>query len=392
MKLNTIAFIPLRGGSKSIPLKNIRPIAGKPLALWTIEAAANCERIERVFVCTDDDRIREVVESARHPKVEVVGRSAVTATDTASTESAMLEFAAGREFEQIVLIQATSPLLSSEDLTAGLCELERSGADSLLSVVEQKRFIWQRTENGLGLARNYDPQNRPRRQDFQPYYVENGAFYVCRRVALLASRCRISGPTALYVMPEESYYELDEPADWRVIEALLIERVAKAGQADIATRARKIKLFLTDVDGVLTDAGMYYSETGDELKKFNTRDGKGIELLRNAGIQTGIITSENTKLVARRAAKLKMDHLVQGAVDKLPVLLSLLKQTGLRAEEVAYIGDDLADIPVLRAVGLAACPADAIQEVKNLTIYHCKSDGGAGCVREFAECILKHRI
>lgn len=399
MSFKTIAFIPLRGGSKSIPLKNIKPIAGKPLALWTVEAAANCAGIDRVFVSTDDDRIRQTVEDLFHPKVEVVGRSSESASDTASTESAMLEFSSSREFDRIVLIQATSPLLTSADLSAGLAELDRSGADSLLSVVEQKRFVWIRDGGGTAMPTNYDFTKRPRRQEFAPYYVENGAFYICSRADLLKTGCRLSGRVALHVMPEETYYELDEPSDWAVIESLLLQRCPERANSpglrispeEFARRAARIKLFLTDVDGVLTDAGMYYSENGDELKKFNTRDGKGIELLRNAGIQTGIITTENTKIVERRAAKLKMDHLVQGAHTKLPELEAILATTGLLPEEVAYIGDDLADIPVLKHVGLAACPFDAIQEVQNVAHFRCKTKGGGGAVREFAEHVLSLR-
>jgi 3-deoxy-D-manno-octulosonate 8-phosphate phosphatase, YrbI family len=397
--MHTIAFIPLRGGSKSIPLKNIKPIAGKPLALWTVEAAANCAGIDRVFVSTDDDKIRQTVEALLHPKVEVVGRSAESASDTASTESAMLEFASSREFDRIVLIQATSPLLTSADLSAGLAELDRSGADSLLSVVEQKRFIWKRDDNGIATPTNYDFTKRPRRQEFAPYYVENGAFYICSRSDLLKSGCRLSGRVALHVMPEETYYELDEPSDWAVIESLLRQRCPERANfpglrispEEFARRAARIKLFLTDVDGVLTDAGMYYSETGDELKKFNTRDGKGIELLRKAGIKTGIITTENTRIVERRAAKLKMDYLVQGAEDKLPELERILAKTGFAPDELAYIGDDLADIPVLERVGLAACPADAIPQVQRVVHFQTESTGGGGAVREFAERILSAR-
>lgn len=399
--MKTIAFIPLRGGSKSIPLKNIKPIAGKPLALWAIEAAANCLEIDRVFVCTDDDRIREATDSSGNPKIEVVGRSPESSSDTASTESVMLEFARDREFERMVLIQATSPLLTATDLLAGIAELDRTGADSLLSVVEQKRFIWSRNSNGIAAPTNYDVKARPRRQDFPPYFVENGAFYICSRADLLRTECRLSGRIALHAMPEETYYELDEPADWAVIEAILLQRNPeivgptheglKLSPEEFARRAAKIKLFLTDVDGVLTDSGMYYSESGDELKKFNTRDGKGIELLRNSGIQTGIITAETTILVERRAEKLKIDHLVQGAHDKLPELESILAETGFLPEEVAYIGDDLADIPVLQRVGLAACPRNAIPGVQTVVHLQCAANGGEGAVREFAERILSLR-
>ena len=152
----------------------------------------------------------------------------------------------------------------------------------------------------------------------------------------------------------------------------------------------KIKLFLTDVDGVLTDAGMYYTEAGDEIKKFNTRDGMGLKLLRDAGIKTGIITTENTKLVERRAAKLKVDHLVQGAYPKVNAAMEICSKEGISISETAYIGDDVNCIQLLEVVGLAACPADAVKKVKEIPgILILEKNGGEGVVREFADLILE---
>ena len=154
---------------------------------------------------------------------------------------------------------------------------------------------------------------------------------------------------------------------------------------------RQIKVFLSDVDGVLTDGGMYYSERGDELKKFNTRDGMGFQLLREAGIKTGIITSENTDLVTRRGKKLKVDFLHQGHFGggKLEVARNICAELGIELSEVSYIGDDINCIPLLEAVGLAACPADAMLAVRRLPgIRRLEGNGGSGVVREFAEYIL----
>ena len=153
----------------------------------------------------------------------------------------------------------------------------------------------------------------------------------------------------------------------------------------------KIKLFLTDVDGVLTDAGMYYSEAGDELKKFNTHDGMGLQLIREKGIKTGIITSENTKMVERRFNKLKLDYLYQGKREggKLASVKEICEKEGISLSEVAYIGDDVNCFELLSNVGLAACPADALNAVKNIPgIVQMKKNGGEGCVREFVEIII----
>jgi YrbI family 3-deoxy-D-manno-octulosonate 8-phosphate phosphatase len=157
---------------------------------------------------------------------------------------------------------------------------------------------------------------------------------------------------------------------------------------DLLGKLARIKLLAMDVDGVLTDAGMYYSEHGDELKKFNTRDGKGIELLRHAGIKTAFITGEKTKLLERRAAKLKVDELCQGAKDKLSVLKEVMSRHGLTCEEVAYIGDDVIDLEVMQAVGLSFTVADGLPDNKRVADYVTQAKGGEGAVREVAVLIL----
>lgn len=154
----------------------------------------------------------------------------------------------------------------------------------------------------------------------------------------------------------------------------------------------KVKLLAMDVDGVLTDAGMYYSEHGDELKKFNTRDGKGIELLRKAGIKTALITSENTQIVERRAAKLKIDELYQGVEDKLAALRQIISKYGLTYQEVAYIGDDINDMEAMQAVGLAITVADGLPENQRIADYITQAKGGEGVVREVAVLILEGRV
>ncbi len=151
---------------------------------------------------------------------------------------------------------------------------------------------------------------------------------------------------------------------------------------------RRIRLFATDVDGVLTDAGMYYSESGDELKKFNTRDGMGIKLLQKAGILTAIITQESTKIVMRRAQKLTIPEVHQGAFDKLAVLKELVARHALTMEQVAYMGDDVNDLEALGAVGFSAAPADGMPPVLTIVRYVCKQKGGEGAVREVADLIL----
>ena len=152
-----------------------------------------------------------------------------------------------------------------------------------------------------------------------------------------------------------------------------------------------IKLFLSDVDGVLTDAGMYYANNGEELKKFNAHDGMGMQLLKKHGIKTGIVTSENTQLVEKRAQKLQIDYLIQGQRNegKLAAVREICDRENITLSEVAYIGDDVNCLELLSAVGVAACPADAVATVKALPyIIRLSKQGGKGCVREFTDLIL----
>lgn len=168
---------------------------------------------------------------------------------------------------------------------------------------------------------------------------------------------------------------------------------ARSGQTPVRTRRltgtlKKIRLFATDVDGVLTDGGLYYSDSGEQTKKFNVWDGLGLVLLKHAGLVTAIITMDQTPLVNVRAAKLGITEIHQGVKDKLAVLQDLSLRHGIRLEEMAYVGDDIPDLPALRAVGFSAAPANGREAVRKKVRYVCKAKGGEGAVREVADLIL----
>ncbi len=378
------AFIPVRGGSKSIPLKNIKPFCGKPLVCWNIEALENCAEVDRIVVATDSDEIENTVGKFNYKKTKIYRRSKENASDTASTESVMLEYINAVQMsdgEIFMLVQATSPLTQTADFTGGLKMYLSGQYDSILTCVRNYRFFW----NGDGTSKNYDYKNRPRRQNFNGMLMENGAFYINTVANIQSSGNRLSGKIGIYEMPEYTAAEIDEPDDWIVLENLMRRHILNKQNV-----SQNIKLFLSDVDGTLTDGGMYYSESGDELKKFNTRDGMGFQLLREKGIKTGIITSETTKIVENRAKKLKIDFLVQGKRNggKLEAVRQICNELNISLNEVAYIGDDINDIELLSEVGVAACPADACAEVKAVAgIRVMQKKGGDGCVREVVERI-----
>jgi N-acylneuraminate cytidylyltransferase len=381
-----IAFIPVRGGSKSIPLKNIKPFCGKPLVCWNIEALEACDKVDEVIVATDSDEIWHTVESRHYQKTRLYRRSAENACDTASTESVMLEYIHSVKLDAadiFMLVQATSPLTETTHFTEALNNYINGEYDSMLTCVRNYRFFW----SADGVSLNYDYMNRPRRQNFEGMLMENGAFYMNTVGNILACGNRLSGKIGIYEMPEYTAAEIDEPDDWIILESLMRKHVLAHRNSSIPP----IKLFLTDIDGTMTDGGMYYSENGDELKKFNTKDGMGLGFLRSKGIKTGIITSENRELNRRRAEKLQVDYLYQGKKEggKLSIAQEICGELGISLQQVAYIGDDVNCIDLLSSVGVAACPADADFRVKAIPRIHVmKKGGGEGCVREFIDMII----
>ena len=388
--MKTVAFVPVRGGSKSIPLKNIKLFCGKPLVYWSVSALQHTAAIDEIIGATDSRQIEQVVTSFCFSKVKIYHRSSENACDTASTESVMLEYIQYAKLDDndiFVLVQATSPLTETIHIQEALELYFSRKYDSILTCVRSYRFFW----NEDGTSRNYDYKNRPRRQNFAGELMENGALYINSVRNIVSLRNRLSGKIGLYVMPEYTATEIDEPDDWIILEHLMQRHMLSRS----ANGKKKIKLFLSDVDGVLTDGGMYYSEKGDELKKFNTRDGMAFRLLHEKGIKTGIITSENTQIVESRARKLKVDYLYQSKCEggKLLAAKEICEQEGITLNEVAYIGDDINCYELLSNVGMAACPLNAMEQIKNIpSVNVLMNKGGDGVVREFAEMILNYNM
>lgn len=219
-----IAFVPARCGSKAIRFKNIKEFCGKPLIYWNLLALENTSLVDEVYIATDCTEISEVVESFGFSKVKIYMRDKVNAQDASSTEAVMLEFLSKNSFDDddlFMLVQATSPTTQSEDFTGGIKNLLDGNKDSLLSVVREKRFFW----NDNGESINYDYKNRPRRQDFDGYLLENGAFYVNKVSNVLRDKNRLSGDIGFYEMHDYTSIEIDEKHDWMIAEEYMKEYV-----------------------------------------------------------------------------------------------------------------------------------------------------------------------
>jgi CMP-N,N'-diacetyllegionaminic acid synthase len=219
-----LAIIPARGGSKSIPRKNIRVLGGKPLLAYSIEQAKRTPSITRTIVSTDDDEIAAVAQTYG---AEVVHRPAEISGDTASSESALvhaldtLQQTEGYSPDLVVFLQATNPIREEGDLQNAINLLERENADSLLSVTPFHVFLWRKQPDGSVKSLTYDHANRPRRQDKPEDFIENGSFYVFKPWVLREYNNRLGGKVVVYPMDQLSYFGIDEPGDLEVLEHLL---------------------------------------------------------------------------------------------------------------------------------------------------------------------------
>jgi N-acylneuraminate cytidylyltransferase len=335
-------------------------------------------------VFTDDQEIIDFIkkEYTWTKKVQTVLRSEISATDTASTEMAMLELAENLkfDFDTLTLLQATSPFTKASDINLSLSKIENEKFDSSLSVVKTHRFTW----NVDGNPQNYDVYNRPRRQDFEGLLIENGAIYSSTKAAFQESKNRVSGKITTFEMPDYSLTEIDSNTDWLVCETVLTEQLKKQKQQ------KKIDYLVLDVDGVFTDGCVYYDSDGELAKKFDMRDGMGLEILRQNGVEVVVVTSENSELVAKRMQKLQIENTFLGVKDKYSFLQQFLSDKNSSFGAVAYVGDDVNDMANMCCVGWSFAPNNATTVIKNNADFIVSKDAANGAIREVCEIIMKY--
>jgi len=380
--MKKIGFIPLRKGSKGILHKNKRKMVGRPLFTWVLGEAVFSD-LDEVYVYTDDKEIINFINKEYHwtTKVKALLRSKESASDTSSTELAMLEFAEtiNHDFDVFCLLQATSPFTTRENINACLNKLN-DDYDSALTVVNTHRFTWYED----GTPANYNINNRPRRQDFDGLLIENGAVYVTTKDAFEESKNRISNNIAIVKMPEESLHEIDSENDWIIVEQLLIQRQKKKKTSN------KITHMVLDVDGVFTDGTITYTKDGEHTKSFDMRDGMGLEILRQFGIEVMIMTSEQSELVAKRMKKLKIEHVFLGVKDKYSLLQNIIQKENISINNIAYLGDDVNDLTNICSVGWSLAPNNATNIVKQHADVVLSENSGAGAIRESCEFIINY--
>lgn len=395
-----LALIPARGGSKSIPRKNIKPLAGHPLIAYSIAAALQAETVTRVVVSTDDEEIAAV---ARAYGAEVPFlRPAELAQDHTPDLPVFLhalDWLAREEGycpEVVVQLRPTTPTrpkgLVDEAVRLLLAHPE---ADSVRGVVpsgQNPYKMWRIADDGtlqplLSLPDVPEPYNAPRQQ-LPPTYWQTGHIDVMWPRTLRAGS--MTGQRILPLVIDPRYtVDLDTPLDWLWAEFLLRE-----GDLDIVWPGRvprplpqRVRLLILDFDGTLTDDRVWVDETGREMVAAHRGDGFGIERVRQAGVQVVILSRETNPVVAARARKLGVP-VFHGVREKGAAVRALLAEYGVPPEEAVFVGNDVNDLPAFAEVGWAVAVGDAHPEVRRAADWVLRRPGGQGAVRELCDWLL----
>jgi len=384
MKVSVV--IPARGGSKGLPRKNVLPLCGKPLIAWNIEAALAAEVVDRVYVSTDDFEIAEI---AKDYGALVIERPDELASDTASSESALLHAldvmeASSKLPELLVFMQCTSPLTASEDIDSAVSCLQSEGADSCFSASDFHYFVWKDVGDGAVDGVNHDKRYRPRRQDREPQYVENGAIYVMRTAGFREAKHRFFGKTVLSLMPSERCAEIDEPVDFKVSEVLLRERLR---DGVVRLLPKRIEAVTFDFDGVMTDNRVCVDQDGQESVACDRSDGWGLSQLKKSGLRIAVLSTEVNSVVSARCKKLNVECRQGLGEKKLEAFQNWCAENGMDPRNVVFVGNDANDVDCLRAAGCGVVPGDAYPEAMAAASIVLEKKGGYGAVREICDLI-----
>ena len=379
------AVIPARGGSKGIPGKNLKVIAGRSLLSRTIDAAIEARTISDVFVSSD---AADILEEARKAGALTITRPPELATDEATSEAALLHALEQMEDDSqpdiLVFLQCTSPFTTAQDIDGVVGKLASAKADCAFSVAPSHQFLWL-PENGSDLVQplGHEKHHRPRRQDRHPQYAETGAVYAMRVNDFRKAKHRFFGRVAAHITDERNLIEIDTPTDLEMARMLL----SNSCEAISKKLPKKPAAVLFDFDGVMTDDAVYVDETGKETVRAHRGDGMGIEMLRKSGIPVGVISKEKNTVVMRRCEKLQIEC-IQGIDEKGAVIRRWSQDRKLDLAEVIYMGNDVNDLAAFDVVGYSAAPVDAHPQILASASIVLSKRGGNGAVRELCDLIL----
>ncbi|MGR8008733.1 cytidylyltransferase domain-containing protein [Streptomyces hypolithicus] len=388
-----LAVIPARGGSKGVPAKNLAAVGGTALVARAVRACLGAGHVTDVVVSTDDPAI---AAAARGAGAEVALRPADIAGDTATSEAAVLhaldthEALHGAVVDVVLLVQCTSPFLTSGDVEGVCAAVVQDGADTAHTVAAFHGFVW-REEPGTGAAVgvNHDKAVRPRRQDRPQDFLETGAAYAMDAAGFRKAGHRFFGRTALVRTDPARVLEIDDPHDLaraRALAPLLDGADPQDASGALPTRD-DLDAVVIDFDGTQTDDRVLIDSEGRELVAVHRGDGLGIAALRNAGLKLLILSTEENQVVAARARKLRIPVL-HGIDRKDLALKQWCEEQGVAPERVLYAGNDVNDLACLALVGWPVAVANAHDTVRAAARAVTTIPGGEGAIREIAAWIL----
>jgi YrbI family 3-deoxy-D-manno-octulosonate 8-phosphate phosphatase len=399
-----LALIPARGGSKGIPRKNIRDFAGYPLVAWSIAAGLKSELVTRVIVSTDDDEIASVAREygAETPFVRPKVFAQDDTTDLPVFEHALawLKENEGYVPDVVVQLRPTSPIRPNglvDDAVRKL--LEHPEADCVRGVVaagQNPHKMWRLPKGENAPMKNLldveglaEPYNAPR-QSLPPVYWQTGHIDAIRTSSILEKKSLTGDVIYPLLIDSRFTVDIDNLSDWAFYE----HHVTTSGLDYVSPgRQRRpmpknIKLLVLDFDGVLTDNRVWVNQDGVESVAANRSDSYGLGLLRKAGVESLVISKETNPVVAARCKKMEVPY-IQGIEDKEKALKDLLAEKEIDPAHVAFIGNDVNDLPGFRVAGWSVAVADALPEVIREADYVLSHRGGHGAVRELCDLILK---
>ncbi|MGW7365014.1 cytidylyltransferase domain-containing protein [Streptomyces sp. NPDC054841] len=409
-----LAVIPARGGSKGVPGKNLAAVGGIPLVARAVRACTGARLVTHVVVSTDDAAIADAARAAgagvgAADRVHCVQRPAAIAGDTATSESAVLhamdahEAIHGRPVDVVLLVQCTSPFITSDDIDGVASAVVEDGADTAVTVAPFHAFVWRRTpaalpvgaparphpaeraaaapvEDGQGV--NHDKAYRPRRQDRPEDFVETGAAYAMEAGGFRTHGHRFFGRTALVETDPARVLEIDDPHDLARARAL----APLLDPAPVPTRD-DVDAVVLDFDGTQTDDRVLIDADGRELVAVHRGDGLGVAALRRSGLKLLILSTEQNPVVAARARKLNVPVL-HGIDRKDLALKQWCEEHAVAPERVLYAGNDVNDLPCFGLVGWPVAVASAHDSVRAAARAVTATPGGAGAIREIATWLL----
>jgi N-acylneuraminate cytidylyltransferase len=383
-----ILIIPVRGGSKGIPNKNLQTVNGITLVERAIRTSLRA-KIDEIIVSTDSEEIKKVVK--KYQKIKIHNRSNETSGDTASTESVILEVIndLGEDWPEnssIGFYQVTSPFVETN--TIDECFSLADQGYSSFSARNFHAFVWRNSKGWKSI--NHPIDKRFRRQDLEQEVIETGALYCFPQSDFLVKKYRYcSEPKAVIVQNEITSLEIDSFDELNL--AKLISTQYEVSNFNEFKDIKLPKIIFTDFDGCLTDDKVKVNMLGKETVKANRKDGLAVKRLRKLGIEVVISTSETNKVVDVRAKKMKVE-LLKGLENKVEAISKYLNEKSLNWSDVWYLGNDINDLGAIEKAELSLCPLDAAIEVFEKAKVVLSRRGGEGLLSEIASRLERNKI